>query len=305
VIDAHVHHWELRRFRYPWLDAPEFANLRADYRPADYRADVEGTPVEGWVHIQAEVDHAEDPVAETAWVAELADDALRTGVPGPVACVVYADLRAPDLAATLTRHLRHPLTRGVRQELWCDPASTRADIPRDDLLADPRWREGYRTLGDHGLSFDVVAWPAQLPQVATVAAEAPDVAVVLDHFGMPDPAGDPGLRTWRAGVSLFAQLPHAFVKLSAISLLGLPRDERAVRSIVDELLDRFGPGRCMVGSNFPVERLAGGFSEVYRIMAASLRELSVSERADVLGGTARRFYRTARATAPSPAGSPA
>ena len=41
----------------------------------------------------------------------------------------------------------------MRQELWCDPASTRADIPRDDLLADPRWREGYRTLGDPGLSF--------------------------------------------------------------------------------------------------------------------------------------------------------
>ena len=124
----------------------------------------------------------------------------------------------------------------------------------------------------------------------------------------PDPACDPGLRTCRAGVSLFAQLPHAFVKLSAISLLGLPRDERAVRSIVDELLDRFGPGRCMVGSNFPVERLAGGFSEVYRIMVASLRELSVSERADVLAGTARRFHRTAGArgeTAPSPAGSPA
>jgi predicted TIM-barrel fold metal-dependent hydrolase len=100
VIDAHVHHWELGRFRYPWLDAAEFADVRTDYGPADYRADVEGAPVEGWVHIQAEVDHTEDPVAETAWVAELADDALRTGVPGPVACVVYADLRAPDLTAT-------------------------------------------------------------------------------------------------------------------------------------------------------------------------------------------------------------
>lgn len=47
------------------------------------------------MHIQAEVDHDEDPVAETAWVAELADDALRNGLPGPVACVVYADLRVP------------------------------------------------------------------------------------------------------------------------------------------------------------------------------------------------------------------
>ena len=128
------------------------------------------------------------------------------------------------------------------------------------MPTDPRWQERYRTLADHGLSFDVVAWPAQLPQVATIAADAPAVAVVLDHFGMPDPGNDSGLRIWRSGVSLFAQLPHAFVKLSAISLLGLPRDERAVRSVVDELVDLFGPRRCMIGSNFPVERTAGGFA---------------------------------------------
>lgn len=166
------------------------------------------------------------------------------------------------------------------------------------MPTDPRWQEGYRTLADHGLSFDVVAWPAQLPQVATIAVDAPAVAVVLDHFGMPDPGNDPGLRIWRSGVSLFAQLPHAFVKLSAISLLGIPRDERAVRSVVDELVDLFGPRRCMIGSNFPVERTAGGFAEFYRIMIASLRELSESERADVLAGTARRFYRTTCPTDP-------
>ena len=33
MIDAHVHHWELGRFRYPWLDAAEFADPRTDYQP--------------------------------------------------------------------------------------------------------------------------------------------------------------------------------------------------------------------------------------------------------------------------------
>jgi predicted TIM-barrel fold metal-dependent hydrolase len=37
--------------------------LRNDYLPADYRADIGGVPVEGWVHVQAEVDHQLDPVA--------------------------------------------------------------------------------------------------------------------------------------------------------------------------------------------------------------------------------------------------
>ena len=57
---------ELGRFRYPWLDDAAFDDLRKDYFPADYRADAAEMPVDGWVHIQAEVDHQLDPVAETA-----------------------------------------------------------------------------------------------------------------------------------------------------------------------------------------------------------------------------------------------
>jgi predicted TIM-barrel fold metal-dependent hydrolase len=47
----------------------------------------------------------------------------------------------------------------------------------------------------------------------------------------------------------------------------------------------------MIGSNFPVERMAGSFGESYRTLFAGLDELSEDDRADVLAGTARRFYR--------------
>jgi predicted TIM-barrel fold metal-dependent hydrolase len=291
VIDTHVHHWDLDRFRYPWMDDPAFEVLRKDYLPADYRADAAEAAVQGWVHIQAEVDHQLDPLAETEWVASLSKGESASGSPRPLACVVYADLRAADVYDVLSRHCRYQLTRGVRQEAWFDPASTRADIPREDLISDPAWQEGYRALAEFGLSFDLLVWPAQLPQAAAITAETPAVPVVLEHLGLPDPAGDPGLRTWRSGVAALAQLPHACVKLSAFSLLGNPRDERAVRSVVSELLGLFGPQRCMVGSNFPVERLAGNFSSLYKLVLACLQDLSAEQRADVLVGTARHFYR--------------
>lgn len=186
-----------------------------------------------------------------------------------------------------------PVDPGVRQEAWFDPASTRADIPREDLLSNPAWQEGYRALAEFGLSFDLLVWPAQLPQAAAIAAETPTVPVVLEHLGLPDPARDAGLRTWRTGIAALAELRHACVKLSAFSWLGNPRDERAVRSVVSELLAVFGPQRCMVGSNFPVEGLAGDFGSLYELVLASLRDLSNEQRADVLAGTARRFYRIA------------
>jgi predicted TIM-barrel fold metal-dependent hydrolase len=295
VIDAHVHHFDLVRFRYPWMDDPDFDALRGDYLPADYRADVGAAAagVEGWVHVQAEVDHATDPVQETAWVSELADDARAEGAPGPLACVVYADLRAGDVDEVLARHAKHSLTRGVRQEAWFDSASVRADIPREDLLSDPAWREGYRALAVFRLSFDLLVWPHQLSNAAAVAAGSPDVPVVLEHLGLPDPAHDPGLAIWRAGVAALAELPHAHAKLSAFSLLGTPRDVERARPVVGELLERFGPERCMFGSNFPVERLAGGFGALYEVVLAALADLSDDERAEVLAGTARRFYRLA------------
>jgi predicted TIM-barrel fold metal-dependent hydrolase len=291
VIDAHVHHWDLGRFRYPWLEDAAFAALRADYGPADYRADTAGVRVEGWVHVQAEVDHGTDPVAETVWVCALADEARERGEPGPVACVAYADLRAPDLPDVLARHAGHALTRGVRQEAWFDPASTRADIPREDMMSDAAWMEGYRALAGLGLSFDLLVWPSQLPQAAALAADEPGVPVVLEHLGLPDPATDPGLATWRTGVAAIAEVSHVSVKLSAFGLLGTPRDPHRVRTVVAELLDRFGPERCMFGSNFPVERLSGDFGSLYAAVLDALRDLSEDERAAVLGGTARRVYR--------------
>jgi predicted TIM-barrel fold metal-dependent hydrolase len=61
--------------------------------------------------------------------------------------------------------------------------------------------------------------------------------------------------------------------------------------VTSELLELFGPHRCMVGSNFPVERLAGDFNSLYELVLASLRDLSDEQRAEVLTDTARRFYR--------------
>jgi len=60
---------------------------------------------------------------------------------------------------------------------------------------------------------------------------------------------------------------------------------------VAELLDLFSPKRRMVGSNFPVEKLTGDFGPLYDLILTSLQQLTDEQRADVLAGTASRFYR--------------
>jgi predicted TIM-barrel fold metal-dependent hydrolase len=136
-----------------------------------------------------------------------------------------------------------------------------------------------------------VVWPHQLPQATELAARSPDVPVVLEHLGLPNPGEDPDLRTWRAGIRALAELPHAYAKLSAFSLLGTPHGGARVHEVVEALLDAFGPARCMFGSNFPVERLGGDFPALYELMRSAIDHLSEDERAEVLSETARRFYR--------------
>ena len=115
--------------------------------------------------------------------------------------------------------------------------------------------------------------------------------VVLEHLGLPDPDRDHGLRTWRSGVSALAELAHAHVKLSGFSALAGRRELGRVRPVVSELLELFGPERCMLGSNLPVERMAGEFEGLYELVLATLADLPGPDRAEVLVGTARRFYR--------------
>src|SRR5262249_57230333 len=106
---------------------------------------------------------------------------------GPQVGVDDTCQRAEDLEQVLASHVEYPLTRGVRQEAWFDPASSRADVPRVDLMSDPAWREGYLELAGFGLSFDLLVWPSQLPNAVALAAEVPAVPIVLEHMGLPDP----------------------------------------------------------------------------------------------------------------------
>jgi L-fuconolactonase len=61
----------------------------------------------------------------------------------------------------------------------------------------------------------------------------------------------------------------------------------------ERLLEAFGPRRLMFGSDWPVCTVAATYAEVLELARETIAALSEGERADVLAGTARRFYATA------------
>lgn len=287
IVDSHVHFWELARFHYPWLADPGAEGLDSDYLPPQLAADIGDLPVRAIVHVQAEMDHGLDPVAETAWLASLEDAG---GPAAPTVCVGYADLRSPRLSDVLDRHGEFELFRGVRQEAWFDPDSRRADIPRMNLLDDPDWHRGLDELERRRLSFDLLVWPSQLRQAASLFRDRPGLPVVLEHVGLPV---DPDARAdWRAAMRTFAaEVPHSLLKISALRFISPTWDDLALEPVIAEAIDIFGPDRCMTGSNFPVDRPAVSYARVWERFRNSLAGFSPDERAAVLGRNAARFYR--------------
>jgi len=287
IIDPHVHFLDPDRFDYPWLDNPGFSQLRRRFLPEDLHLAAGSIGISGCVHVQAEVSHEVDPVAETAWIASLG-----AASPGfPFACVAYADLRAPDLDDVLSRHRDFGIVTGIRQEAWFDPASKRADIPRQDLLADPRWRSGFRRLADYDLAFDLLVWPWQLPDAMRFVGENPGVNVVVEHLGLPDVTRPDGLEVWRQGIRAVASVPHTVLKISALAQINRAWTTGLVAPLIREAIEEMGAHRCMFASNYPVEALASGYEPLWTAYHAAVADFSPVDRKALFGGTARRVYR--------------
>ena len=141
-----------------------------------------------------------------------------------------------------------------------------------------------------GLRFDALVKPRHLPNLTKLLSARPDLRVVIDHGAKPDIAGD-ALADWAAAMRRIARETSATCKLSGLVTEAAPGwREETLRPYVDVLLEAFGPARLMWGSDWPVVNLAGGYAAWHAAAEALTERCTADERADIFGGTARRFY---------------
>jgi predicted TIM-barrel fold metal-dependent hydrolase len=295
VVDAHHHLCHLSAASYPWLEGPVAARyhgddlpLRRDYLLDDYRSDAAelgalGARLAGSVHVE---NGAADPLWESRWI-----DTVVTANGLPSVQVVKVDLTSPTARKQLAEHAALPSVRGVRDILnWHpDPVLTHRD--RGDLITDPAWLAGFAALREFGFSFDLQVFPGQLRQAAALAADHGDVPLVLDHAGMPIERDTDGLDRWKRDLAVLAAEPNTTVKISALGTNDHRWTVDSIRRIVLDTIDVFGPARCMIAGNFPVDGLYSTYGALYAAFDTITTGLDRSERADLFADTARRFYR--------------
>src|SRR5262249_25841266 len=223
---------------------------------------------------------------EAAWVQATADE---HGFPHAI--VAYADMDTGDVRPQLDRLARYRLLRGVRMQLhWHDNPLYRF-ATRPHLCADPRIRANIARLSDYGFSFDLQVFTAQMEGAAVLAENCPAVTFVLQHAGMLEDGSPAGREAWRAGMGRLAACPNVVCKLSGLGTFIHRNDPAHIAGIVQEAVAMFGASRCLFGSNFPIEKLWTGYSDLVAAHRGALGAFDETERDAILRTNAIRVYR--------------
>ena len=115
---------------------------------------------------------------------------------------------------------------------------------------------------------------------------------MLDHGGKPEIA-EGRLEPWAGLIGEMAGLPNVRCKLSGlVTEAGPSWTAEDFVPYLDRMIESFGPGRLMFGSDWPVCTLAASYGEV-TALARSLLEarLNGAERDPVFRSTAINTYR--------------
>jgi L-fuconolactonase len=276
IVDAHLHVWDPRRLRYPWLEGKDLLNR--PWLMADYDAATAGTDVEAMVFVQCETDPAQ-AADEAAWVAGLA-----AGDPRIRGMVAWAPLeRGRAAEADVAALTRHPILRGVRRIIQFEP-----DL---DFCLRPDFVEGVRMLADFGLSFDICVDHRHMANVLRLAAAVPDVPLMLDHIGKP--AIRDGLHApWAGHLRELARMPHVTCKLSGVMTEAAPGlADGDLDRWVDTAIEAFGFDRLCFGGDWPVVLGAAPLSRWIAWVDRRLAGVPEADRRKVWRDNAVRFYR--------------
>jgi L-fuconolactonase len=273
VIDAHLHLWDIGRLRYEWLLRPEHQAINRTFGFEDFRERAAAAGVDRAVLVQA-ADDAED----TAAMFEIAD--AHREIAGVVA---WVPLDQPELVVEQLDQLSgRSKFAGIRNLIH--------DQPDPDWLLRPDVGAGLALLESADVPLDVVSvLPRHLSHVPVLSERYPALRMVIDHLSQP-PIGRADWEPWRTLISDAARNPRVCAKLSGLYPDGVDWSGADVRPFVEFALELFGADRLMFGSDWPVSELAGGYAKVWAELSKIFDQLSATERAAVLGGTARGFY---------------
>lgn len=295
---------------------------RLYYRMDDLQQDLgSGHNIIGTVYVEAyesgwrtEGPVALQPVGEIEMIVNATADTCRGTCKIAAGIVGHADLTlGPAVADVLEAEKIAAQGRlsGIRYRVAWDGGTIARVLksqPPPHLLMEPAFRQGVAAVAAAGLCFDTWIYHTQIDELLDLADAYPGATIVICHVATPVGIGEYGqradetFRDWKAGIFELSKRENLRLKLGGLGMpvSGFAFDDqplpasahqlaRAWTPYLDTCISAFGTKRCMLESNFPVDKQSCSYAELWNAYKLYSQGLSADERADL-------FYRAACTT---------
>ena len=271
-IDSHQHFWRYDPGRDVWI-TEEIAVLKRDFLPEELIQRMCEAGVDRTIAVQA--DQSE---TETHFLLDLAEE--NSAIAGVVGWVNLLDKNIDERLECFSRHTKLRGFRHIVQAEHDDRFMMRKDFLR-----------GVAALARHNFTYDILIYARQLPAAVKFVRRFPAQKFVLDHLAKPSiKAGE--IDAWANNIRALARNRNVYCKLSGLVTEANWTNWNAetLRPYLDVAFEAFGTDRLMFGSDWPVCLLAASYSQVKEVIENYTRDFSPSEKENIFGLNAARFY---------------
>ena len=269
-IDAHHHLWEYAPKIHDWIDN-SMGLLKRDFLPEHLYGEMQSATYNGCVAIQASQTEEETDFL----IREAAKYPFIKGVVG------WFDLRDPLFDEKLEHYRKSTILKGLRHVVQ--------DEPDEKFLLDKDFMRGISLLEKYNLTYDILIFPRHLKVASEFVQYFPKQKFVLDHIAKPT-IKKSVISPWKEDILQLAKYENVYCKVSGM-VTGADWNLWKYEDIIpylDVVFEAFGIDRLMIGSDWPVCKLAGSYKEIMGIVENYLSDDHAKEK--VLGRNAIEFY---------------
>lgn len=272
IIDSHQHFWNFNQKEFDWIN-DEMGLIKRSFLPKDLKNTISDTYVEGVISVQAR-----QSLQETQWLLQLASK--NEFIKGIIGWIPLSQNNVSDLLSDLNKN---PLLKGVRHVIQGEPD------PR--FILGKNFNNGISQLKKFGLVYDILILSHQLTNAIQFVDQHPDQLFVLDHIAKPEIKINE-IQIWEGKIKELAQRENVSCKLSGMvteaDFTNWTEDQ--LKPYFDVVLETFGPGRILFGSDWPVCLVATSYKAWVDLVKKWISELSINEQEQILGKNAISIY---------------
>lgn len=272
IIDSHQHFWNYEPEKHSWID-DDMSVIRRDFLSDDLQKVFAENGVDACVAVQAD-----QTTEETNFLISIAEN--NNFIKGVVG---WVNLRSESIEEDLLKYKKYDVVKGFRHVVQGEQDH--------NFMLRPEFLRGIELLGKYDLCYDILIFPHQLGAALELVKKFPNQKFVIDHIAKPY-IKDGFFEGWAVMMREIAKHQNVYCKISGmITEAGYKTwTTEQVHPYMKLVLESFGAGRVMYGSDWPVCLVAGNYSMVKALVTDFISDLSQEQQNAIMGGNAAKFY---------------